>query len=51
MGHGFHEDGIQAGLEVAERLGGVNRPWLVSYPSGSMYFPETTELDRLEAAE
>ncbi|PLW76312.1 NAD(P)/FAD-dependent oxidoreductase [Cohaesibacter celericrescens] len=51
MGHGFHEDGIQAGLEVAERLGGVNRPWLVSNPSGRMYFPETTELDRLEAAE
>lgn len=29
MGYGFHEDGLQAGLEVAERLGGVIRPWSV----------------------
>ena len=29
MGYGFHEDGLQAGLEVAERIGGVNRPWAV----------------------
>lgn len=27
FGHGFHEDGIQSGLDVAERLGGVQRPW------------------------
>lgn len=27
LGHGFHEDGLQAGLEVAERLGTVSRPW------------------------
>lgn len=30
MGYGFHEDGLQAGLEVAERLGSVQRPWQVS---------------------
>ena len=24
---GFHEDGLQAGLAVAEQLGGVRRPW------------------------
>ncbi len=29
MGYGFHEDGLQAGLEVAERIGGVGRPWTV----------------------
>lgn len=29
MGSGFHEDGLQAGLAVAEALGGVRRPWLV----------------------
>lgn len=29
LGHGFHEDGLQSGLEVAERLGGVQRPWIV----------------------
>ncbi len=28
MGHGFHEDGLQAGLEVAERIApGQRRPW------------------------
>ena len=29
FGAGFHEDGIQAGLAVAEHLGGVRRPWTV----------------------
>jgi len=33
FGHGFHEDGIQAGLAVAEALGGRDRPW--SVPDGS----------------
>ena len=27
FGAGFHEDGIQSGLAVAEALGGVARPW------------------------
>lgn len=27
MGDGFHEDGLQSGLAVAEMLGGVRRPW------------------------
>ncbi len=30
FGAGFHEDGVQAGLAVAETLGGVRRPWRVS---------------------
>jgi len=29
MGYGFHEDGLQAGLEVAERIGPAQRPWTV----------------------
>ena len=29
LGYGFHEDGLQSGLEVAERIGGVERPWAV----------------------
>ena len=29
FGSGFHEDGLQAGLAVAEQLGGVRRPWTV----------------------
>ncbi|MCP4002206.1 MAG: NAD(P)-binding protein [Gammaproteobacteria bacterium] len=33
FGSGFHEDGIQAGLAVAEKLGGVKRPWTVTNPS------------------
>ena len=27
FGAGFHEDGLQSGLAVAEALGGVRRPW------------------------
>lgn len=34
FGSGFHEDGLQAGLAVAEALGGVRRPWTVANPSG-----------------
>lgn len=30
FGQGFHEDGLQAGLAVAEALGGVRRPWNVA---------------------
>lgn len=30
FGSGFHEDGLQSGLAVAERLGGVRRPWPVA---------------------
>jgi predicted NAD/FAD-binding protein len=37
FGAGFHEDGLQAGLAVAEQLGGVQRPWTVSEPSGRIY--------------
>lgn len=33
FGSGFHEDGIQAGLAVAEDLGGVRRPWQVEEES------------------
>jgi predicted NAD/FAD-binding protein len=30
FGSGFHEDGLQAGLAVAEAIGGVRRPWSVA---------------------
>lgn len=30
FGAGFHEDGLQAGLAVAEQLGAVRRPWKVA---------------------
>lgn len=34
FGYGFHEDGIQSSLAVAEALGGVRRPWQVAGESG-----------------
>lgn len=34
FGAGFHEDGLQAGLAVAEQLGDVRRPWTVPNESG-----------------
>lgn len=34
FGSGFHEDGLQAGLGVAEDLGGIKRPWRVPNDSG-----------------
>jgi predicted NAD/FAD-binding protein len=37
FGAGFHEDGLQAGLAVAEQLGGVKRPWDVPNESGRIH--------------
>lgn len=34
FGAGFHEDGLQAGLAVAEAIGGCRRPWTVANESG-----------------
>ncbi len=34
FGAGFHEDGLQSGLAVAEELGGLKRPWTVADESG-----------------
>jgi predicted NAD/FAD-binding protein len=39
FGAGFHEDGIQAGLAVAEEIGGVRRPWSVENESGRLKRP------------
>lgn len=40
FGAGFHEDGLQAGLAVAERLGGVRRPWQVPEESGRIFLDD-----------
>ena len=45
FGSGFHEDGLQAGLAVAEALGSVRRPWNVPNESGRIPI-----LPRLEQA-
>lgn len=40
FGAGFHEDGLQAGLAVAEALGGGRRPWRVPEESGRIHLPQ-----------
>ncbi|HVK81013.1 MAG TPA: NAD(P)/FAD-dependent oxidoreductase [Verrucomicrobiae bacterium] len=37
FGAGFHEDGLQSALAVAEQLGGVRRPWNVEDESGRIH--------------
>lgn len=39
FGAGFHEDGLQSGLAVAEALGQVRRPWQVARESGRIHLP------------
>ena len=48
FGFGFHEDGAQSGLAVAEQLGGVRRPWKVGDESGRIALDRSL---RVEAAE
>lgn len=42
FGHGFHEDGLQSGLAVAEQLGGVRRPWIVEGESSRIHVAAPT---------
>ena len=52
FGAGFHEDGLQAGLAVAEELGGVKRPWRVANDSARICrTPSAATPVRREAAE
>lgn len=37
FGHGFHEDGLQAGLAAAEQAGCLRRPWQVAEESGRIH--------------
>ena len=49
FGYGFHEDGLQAGLAVAEALGSIKRPWTVADSQSRIHVG--TEPPVLEAAE
>ncbi len=54
FGAGFHEDGLQSGLAVAEQLGGALRPWNVAHQNARIHVskPSTREKPNfLEAAE
>jgi predicted NAD/FAD-binding protein len=42
FGDGFHEDGLQSGLAVAEQLGGLTRPWQVANESSRIHLPDRT---------
>ncbi|MBA2932883.1 NAD(P)/FAD-dependent oxidoreductase [Sphingomonas sp. CGMCC 1.13654] len=44
FGAGFHEDGLQAGLAVAEQLGGVRRPWSVDGESDRIQITRPADL-------
>lgn len=48
FGSGFHEDGIQSGIAVAEHLGGMRRPWQVADESGRIHL---APVGKTEAAE
>ena len=50
FGAGFHEDGLQAGLAVAEQLGGGLRPWQVADPSGRIHVRPRQPVRAMEPA-
>jgi predicted NAD/FAD-binding protein len=50
FGAGFHEDGLQAGLAVAEAVGGVRRPWRVPNESGRIHLGRPPSNDIRRAA-
>jgi predicted NAD/FAD-binding protein len=50
FGAGFHEDGLQAGLAVAEQLGGVRRPWNVPNESARIHCRTSAPLPRPQEA-
>jgi predicted NAD/FAD-binding protein len=51
FGAGFHEDGLQAGLAVAEALGGCRRPWIVEKESGRISVKEAATDEARVAAQ
>jgi len=50
FGAGFHEDGLQAGLAVAEALAGARRPWSVAGESARIHLHPSTAPTEAAAA-
>jgi predicted NAD/FAD-binding protein len=50
LGAGFHEDGVQAGLAVAEALGAPRRPWQVENESGRIHLGPGNPVARMREA-
>lgn len=50
FGYGFHEDALQAGLAVAEDLGGMMRPWCVDEPRERILADAARQPDRPQRA-
>lgn len=48
FGYGFHEDGLQSGLAVAEQLGGMKRPWNVANESARIHLGSQSMLAAAE---
>lgn len=47
FGSGFHEDGLQSGLAVAEQLGDLKRPWSVENENGRIHVsPPEVSMER-----
>lgn len=45
FGYGFHEDGLQSGLAVAEELGGLQRPWALDTPNSRIHVSHKLRLE------
>lgn len=50
FGYGFHEDGLQAGLAVAEQLGGIPRPWTLADPNTRIHVRPASPIHEPNAA-
>jgi uncharacterized protein len=50
FGAGFHEDGLQSGLAVAEAIAGRKRPWRVANESGRIHVRPKRQMSTLEGA-